>query len=117
MAKSFVTVGFLAVGVTAVTLLIIGHPHRQAQESRATPDAAKLAAAHSGPATGNAAALLPSPPADCRPNLAVGARMAVEGPSDSIATRLGWGKSLGTARAIGLEIADVMIERADRTIE
>jgi hypothetical protein len=64
MAKSFVTVGFLAVGVTAVTLLIIGHPHRQAQESRATPDAAKLAAAHSGPATGNAAALLPSPPAD-----------------------------------------------------
>ena len=43
--------------------------------------------------------------------------MAMEGPSDSIATRLGWGKSLGTAKAIGLEIADVMIERADRTIE
>jgi thiosulfate dehydrogenase len=64
MAKSFVTVGFLAVGVTAVTLLIIGHPHRQGQESSATPDAAKLAAAHSGPVTGNAAALLPSPPAD-----------------------------------------------------
>ncbi len=43
--------------------------------------------------------------------------MAMEGPSDSIATRPGWGKSLGAAKAIGLEIADVMIERADRTIE
>jgi len=41
----------------------------------------------------------------------------MEGPSDSIATRLGWGKSLGTAKAIGRKIADAMIERADRTIE
>jgi hypothetical protein len=65
MARSFVTVGFMAVGVTAVTLLIIGHPHPhphpQAQENSATPDAAKLAAAHSGPATGNVAAIPPSP--------------------------------------------------------
>jgi hypothetical protein len=43
--------------------------------------------------------------------------MAMEGPSDSLATLLGWGKSLGAAKAIGLKIADVMIERADRTIE
>ena len=54
----------MAVGAAAVTLLIIGHPHPQAQENRATPDAAKLAAIDSGLATGNAAARPPSPPAD-----------------------------------------------------
>ena len=64
MAKSFMTLGFMAVGAAAVTLLIIGHPHPQAQENRATPDAAKLAAIDSGLATGNAAARPPSPPAD-----------------------------------------------------
>jgi len=64
VAKSFMTLGFMAVGATAVTLLIIGHPHPQAQENRATPDAAKLAAIDSGLATGNAAARPPSPPAD-----------------------------------------------------
>jgi hypothetical protein len=56
VAKSFMTLGFMAVGAAAVTLLIIGHPHPRAQENRATPDAAKLAAVDSGPATGNAAA-------------------------------------------------------------
>jgi len=64
VAKSFMTLGFMAVGAAAVTLLIIGHPHPQAQENRATPDAAKLAAIDSGLATGNAAARPPSPPAD-----------------------------------------------------
>ena len=68
MAKSFMTLGFMAVGAAAVTLLIIGHPHPhphpQAQENRATLDAAKLAAVDSGLATGNAAAPPPSPPAD-----------------------------------------------------
>jgi hypothetical protein len=42
MAKSFMTLGFMAVGAAAVTLLIIGHPHRQAQQNSATPDAAAL---------------------------------------------------------------------------
>jgi hypothetical protein len=64
VAKSFMTLGFMAVGAAAVTLLIIGHPHPQALENRATPDAAKLAAVGSGLATGNAAAPPPSPPAD-----------------------------------------------------
>jgi cytochrome c len=64
MAKSVLTLGFMAVGAAAVTLLIIGHPHPQAQENRATPDVAKLAAVVSRPATGNAAAPPPSPPAD-----------------------------------------------------
>jgi hypothetical protein len=41
----------------------------------------------------------------------------MEGPSDSIAALLGRGKSPGTAKAIGLKIADVTVERADRTIE
>jgi hypothetical protein len=64
MPKSFMTLGFMAVGVAAVTLLIIGHPHPQARENRATPDAAKLAATASGPPTGNAAAPSPSAPGD-----------------------------------------------------
>jgi hypothetical protein len=45
-------------------LLIIGHPHPQAQENSATPDAAKLTAADSGSANGNVAVPPPSPPAD-----------------------------------------------------
>jgi hypothetical protein len=54
--------GFYGGRSHAVTLLIISHPHPQAQENSATPDADKLAAAHSGPATGNVAALLPRRP-------------------------------------------------------
>jgi thiosulfate dehydrogenase len=63
MAKSFMTLGFIAAGAATVTLLIIGHPHPQVQENRAAPEPAKLAAAASGPPTGTAAAP-PSPPAD-----------------------------------------------------
>jgi hypothetical protein len=33
MAKSFMTLGFIAAGAATVTLLIIGHPHPQAQEN------------------------------------------------------------------------------------
>lgn len=58
------TLGFMAVGAAAVTLLIIGHPHPQAQETRATPDAARLAAVDSGPVSGNAAVPPHPPPAD-----------------------------------------------------
>jgi hypothetical protein len=63
MAKSFMTLGFIAAGAATVTLLIIGHPYPQVQENRAAPESAKLAAAASGPPTGTAAAP-PSPPAD-----------------------------------------------------